>query len=234
MKKGIIITIILSLVIIAAPKQSHAINVGIGATTWFSWWDLKFEDQSDPDIDPAFLYGPVLSIGFTPKWKLSTVFLYGVYDTGGSDMPSDFKRYDLDVAINYILLDFLKIFGGGKFMGYDYDSGSHLAGGPAIGIGLTINLIGDLYLLTNISTGFLAGYQKDKQVDFEQNTKFYEAALNSSLSFAYVISPINTTISLGFRYQFLKTWYEGSSESYNDFISHIYGVTLTAVFSFDI
>ena len=227
MKNGIAAIILFTLISIAIPGKSYAVNMGVGMTSWFSWWEFNSEGSSDMEFDPAFLYGPALSLGFNPKWKLSAVFLYGEYDIIANNDQDKFDRYDLDVALNYIINDTFKIFGGGKFMGFDYPGGGHFAGGPGIGVGTTFNLYGNFYLLGNLSLIFLYGVH-----DSENN--FYELAINSSLSLAYYIDPISTTISLGFRYQFLKTWYEDENTSMDNFTSHFYGVTLSAVFSFNI
>ncbi|MFC1670817.1 hypothetical protein ACFL20_10535 [Spirochaetota bacterium] len=245
MKKCLAITLILTIIFFAIPIPSNAASMGIGVTTWTSWWDFEQDSQEDsPDIGHAFLFGPAVSIGISPKWKVSAVFLYGKFkpdvpavdenSTDGGGFPPELKRYDLDVTLSYILLDYFKIFVGGKFMGYEFEGGTHMSGGPAIGMGLTLNLVDNLYLLFNVSGMFLFGGQESERSEGTFTADFYEAGVNSSLSLAYYFTPINTTLSIGFRHQFFKTIMKDDLENEGDQMHNFYGITIAAVFSFNI
>ena len=109
------------------------------------------EGNRTETFDPALLYGPVLALGFGGRWSLSTIFLYGRFNMDNEDSKSEkIDRYDSDTALNCSINRYVKFFGGAKFMGYDMQgsSFSHMALGPALGVGVTLPL-SDTFLLWN-------------------------------------------------------------------------------------
>ena len=57
---------------------------------------------------------------------------------------------------------------------------------------------------------------------------------NASLAFAYFIKPINTSISIGFRYQFFKTVKpKTDNDEYSEYYDHFYGLTASAIYKID-
>ena len=83
-------------------------------------------------MDPSFLYGPLLSVKFLPKWTVSNSFLFGSYSatantaffTSAFRIPTDYSvktdRYDLDSTLNYAITSYIKVFAGLKIQGYSF------------------------------------------------------------------------------------------------------------------
>lgn len=243
MKKLILLTAISFIWLTALlPLNVSAADITVGATTWYSWWDFDSKTSGkDTEIDPAFLYGPVLSVKFNEEFNLSFVYLYGKFDmtetdSGSSDeYTSEVKRNDSDLAINYRLNNYFKAFVGAKYMGYTISDGDfgHIGYGPGAGISFVFPLGSDFYILGNMSGLYLWGTEDDES---RAATDYNEYGMNSSLSLAYYIAPASTTISLGGRYQYFQTDYdyengEGTSENPEH---QFYGVTLAATYSFTI
>ncbi len=219
-------------------SSSHALDISIGASTWYAKWETDQSGEShETDIDPAFLYGPVLGINFTPTVSLTSVFLYGEFDMGDDDDDGDsneIERYDSDTALNFALSRYVKLFGGLKYMGYDWESGEHIGYGPALGIALTVPLFDNFYLLINASGMYLWGTHEEKDDDSGEKIEedYNEPGFNTNLSIAYYIAPASLSIILGGRYQYFKT--EQDNDEGGDMEHTFYGVTLTAVYSFSI
>lgn len=217
------------------PLNVSAADITVGATTWYSWWDFDNPDNNDnPDIDPSFLYGPVLSAKFSDDFNLTFVYLYGKFDMKETDgYTSEVARNDSDLAINYRLNNYFKTFLGAKYMGYTISEidFKHIGYGPGAGISFVFPLGGDFYILGNLSGLYLWGTEDDES---RTAADYNEFGMNSSVSLAYYIASASTTITLGGRYQYFQTDYEsGAGESENP--EHkFYGVTLAATYSFSI
>lgn len=135
--------------------------------------------------------------------------------------------------------------------------------GPGLGIGITYPVIQSLYVLLNVSGIALQGEDDQtlempiastgttiETADFETKQKFTTYGFNGSIALAYYIAGANTTVSLGFRYQYLKYKVdEGDIEvsggdpansekeplfNYDGTKDKFYGITLSAIYSFDI
>ena len=208
-----------------------AVDLNLGAATWYSWWEME-SDSSKQTIDPTFLVGPVVSLGFSEHWNLSMVFLYGrlVMDEDGGN--NDINRLDSDISINYVMNNYLKIFGGIKAMGYYWDQGHHHSLGPALGIGLTIPIYGNYYFLGNISGMYNYGEHQDDDNESgnERRSIIREYGFNSTVSLAYYIESASTTVSIGGRYQYFRDDYELEQSEDQDL--RFYGITLSVVYSF--
>lgn len=235
MRKKFILSLLFIISIIPVmPSRVNAADISVGATSWYTAWDYGDDNDSGVEYDPSFLYGPVLSAAFTQDISMSLVFLYGEFDmdTGNDTVP--LKRYDSDLTLNYRISTYLKIFAGAKLIGFTWDpEGKHMAAGPGAGISATIPLSGNFFLLGYISGMYLRGSEEDPSRGY--NEKAYEYGGNGSISLAYYVPSASTTISLGGRYQQLKIKYhDDNSGSTPDSMSRFYGVTLTAVYSFNI
>jgi len=238
MKKTYIKTLIPFILLLIIPLTSlHAVDLSVGATTWYTAWDYKDDADSGVTYDPTFLYGPVLSLTMTNDLSLAFVLLYGKFTmnfNSGSD-SIDLNRYDSDLTINYRISNYLKLFAGAKYMGFTWDpSGKHQALGPGAGISTVFPLGNDFFLLGYLSGMYLKGKEEDtKGQKYEVKTNEYGG--NASLSLAYYIQDASTTISLGGRYQQLKIDYVDSSKVITpNSMSRFYGVTLTAVYTFNL
>jgi len=253
--KLLILTAICVTVII--PCKVHAVDVTVGATTWFAWWDID-QGKDATNINPAFLLGPVLAVKINDEFNLTFVFLYGKYDYDGSEHDSGVykdkiktKRSDSDFALNYRLHDFLKVFAGIKYMAYKKDknegayptaaqpnpkqdsvSSDHYGYGPGIGVSSTYPVFMDnMFLLATLS-GFYTWGNEKVSPSFEQShsIKLNEYGFNTNLSIAYYIAEISTVVSLGGRFQYFITSYD----RYINVRHMFYGVTLTATYTFSL
>ena len=272
MKKFLLLTSIAICISIITPHKLHAVDITVGAATWYTWWDfdqIQTDRDSRPaawnlDADPAFLYGPALSVKFNDDLNLTFVYLYGKFDaegisdTGVSTLPTvnaRIKRSDSDLALNYRLNDYLKLFAGAKYMNFKYSisfphntydidiSIKHTGIGPGLGLNATFPVVDNLFLLGTLSGFYLWGNEKEDYYAWERSPrdiaksskykfKFKEYGFNSTLSLAYYITPASTVISLGGRFQYVKTDYKDSSVGNGT--HKFYGLTLTATYSFGI
>lgn len=230
MKRMFILVILSMFIVSAAPLM--AMDVSLGAATWYSWWEMEGGDGSQ-DIPPTILYGPVVSLSFSSNWSLSSVFLYGIFTMSTPDGGDEkVTRIDSDTSINYNLNKYIKLFGGAKIMGYKFPGGKNQSIGPAAGLGVTFPIGGNFYLLGNLSGMYNYGYEESEDHDNGEPKEaiFTAPGINSTLAIAYYIDQASTTISLGGRYQYFKINYESGGDS--ESVMSFYGVTLSAVYSF--
>lgn len=235
---GIVIFILFTLFMIL-PEQSHALDISVGANTWYTYWNMDSPESQNPKFKPGWLYGPVLSVRFLDDWSIASVFLYGKFTA--ESYLKEITRYDSDTSLNYAINKYLKIFAGYKYMGFEWDnemgggSGSHKGMGSGLGIALTAPISKTLFLLFNISGLYILG--EEKQENFwpgrPNRSDLTETGVNSTLSLAYYIQEISTTLALGFRTQYVKIDYKENDYA-SDANMTFYGVTLSAVYSFDI
>jgi len=219
---------LLILISVLAPSKVFATDITVGATTWYTWWDMA---GTKDEADPTFLYGPALAVKFNDDFNLTFIFLYGKFDFELHDSSSPTKtklsRTDSDLALNYRLNDFFKVFVGGKYNAYSMPGMDFVGYGPALGLSATMPVTGDLFLLGTFS-GFYLWATDDE--DHGGKSKAKQSGYNSSLSIAYYIAPASTTISLGGRYQYMKV--DESNDHSSKF--KFYGFTLTATYTFEI
>ncbi len=236
---GFILIFTLLALLIILPSNSHALDISVGASTWYSWWDMDAPEDQNPEFDPGLLYGPLLSVRFLDDWSIASVFLYGKF--GAKQYLTEIKRYDSDTSLSYSVNRYLKVFAGFKYMGFEWDNeegsggGSHKAMGSGLGLAVTAPLADAFFLLFNISGIYVSG--EEKQDDFwpgmPNGSDLTETGGNSTISLAYYIQEISTTITLGFRAQYVKINYENNDYA-SDADMTFYGATLSAVYSFDI
>lgn len=234
-------------VLILFQGELKAVEMSAGAATWFAWWDFDDHDSTtESEIDPAFLYGPSLSAKFSDDFNLTFQFLYGTFDWidtyDGEDHKYKFSRTDSDLALNYRLNSYFKVFAGCKYMGYkrtEYGAVTHQGLGPGAGVSMVVPLGANFYLLGNFSGFYLYGKDEMDQegMDLTIKSKYHEYGTNSSLALAYYIEAADTTLSIGGRYQDVKSdyyynSYEGADNS--DMDHKFYGVTASATYSFSI
>jgi hypothetical protein len=261
MKKLLLTITAICCISIIIPHNVYAFDITAGLTTWYAWWDID-QGKDRADIDPAFLFGPAIAAKLDNDFNLTFVFLYGKYDYKGSEYDSGVykdniktKRIDSDLALNYKLDDYFKVFAGLKYMSYSKDknigaeavpsatpsqSGSrfnigsdHFGIGPGIGATATVPIYDNIFLLATLSGFYLWG-------DEEVNPSFggrrsykidlTEYGFNTTLSAAYYISGWSTVVSLGGRFQYFITHYD----EYIHVRHMFYGFTLTATYSFSI
>jgi hypothetical protein len=243
----------------------YAFDITAGLTTWYAWGE-QFNVQKDTTVtppknrntvinsDPAFLYGPALSAKFNDDFNLTFVFLYGNFNAKNNQgKNANFKRIDSDLALNYRLNNYLKVFAGIQYLAYDIlpakvnladvieIKGQHSSFGTGIGISGTIPVTGNIFGLCSVSGLYLWGKDEVEISDPWQlipaqssNVDYKEYGVNSNLSIAYYIAEVSTVISLGGRFQYIYTDYKGNELGLSSIRFKMYGVTLTATYSFSI
>jgi hypothetical protein len=218
--------------LIIAPGPLQSATLGIGGAAWYAWWDPKPENRR-ADADPDFLYGPQLILQFSQSVSVSSVFLFGkfkYYDYSNDGVTTmEITRYDSDTTLIYSLNQYVRMFGGVKFMGYDYDNGHHYGFGPGIGLGFVIPVMERLFSAISVSGVYLRGEQEDESAEGDRTMKFIEYGINNSVSLVYAVST-SVNLSIGGRYFFFR--YEVTEDQYSDVREkhHFYGVTASAMY----
>jgi hypothetical protein len=223
-----------------------------GVYTWYSWWDFPEDDYEKVRTDPGFVYGPTLSVNLNESYSLTFVFLYGMFDADGKDYEDsklyggpvvsytyDIKRYDSDTALNYRLNDYLKVYLGVKYSAFSYKlegtsydvDFDHDTFGPGAGLSASFPVFNNTFLIVNVGGLYLVGNENYTATSGESG-KFdiKDYGYNTSVLLAYYIEPASTTITLGGRYQYIKTEYDDGFENESKF----YGITLTASYLFSL
>ncbi|MBN2079025.1 MAG: hypothetical protein JW838_08660 [Spirochaetes bacterium] len=214
-------------------------------------------------ITSVFMYGRLtsLSTGYFP----SLPFLIAA-----SRYHRSIERFDSDSTVGYRVHDAVKLFLGFKYQGYRYNEKLYYLSvtpgmegkfdskgkatmdsfGPGMGIGFTIPLYNNLFLLNTLSVSFLFGSEKyninwNVLIPLDDSPwstpgrfsgeKFYTVTGNGGLSLAYYIEKAGLTLAMGFRYQvqyYLQNAGKRKFYDYNHKFDHSYGATLSVVYSF--
>ena len=242
MKKILLLTFILIYLTVADTRPALAIlridetDITIGASVWYARMDRYRNEAQVEKLGSALLYGPAMSVKLYNDFNLTFIFLYGAYDS--------LDRRDGNIAINYRLNDFFKVFAGIKYMGFTDAFSQHDALGPGMGLSATLPVAGDIYLLATMSGIYLWGSEKYNDpfvIDLwgsgnyndlfvKEKESFNEYGVNGTLAFAYYIEGLHTVISIGGRYQHYFTNYKGDPDS--NYKTACYGVTLTVTYTF--
>ena len=208
--------------------------------------------------DPSLLYGPVLAVKFNEDFNLTFAFLYGKFNATEEkdNIKSEFKRSDSDLALNYKLSDSFKVFVGAKYLSYGVvpiknnffggmtfkikDMDQHTSYGSGLGLSASIPITGNIFGLATVSGLYLWGDEKVEITDIGgANPKslkigYNEYGINSSASIAYYIADWSTVISLGARVQYIMADYKDNEIYLQSVKFLIYGITLTATYTFGI
>jgi len=257
---------------IIIPCKVYALDITVGASTWYAWGS-RYENVQEYSIrknnnyafDPTLFYGPALSVKFNNDFNLTFVYLYSkfnyteeVYKDAADtfSVEAKIKRSDSDLALNYKLHDYFKVFAGAKYMAYeiklaydDYYRGpcdsqsKHTSIGPGLGLSSTYPITNNIFILGTVSGFYLfsAGekFKDNKIYDKDRPTSmtvgYNEYGINTNISVAYYIAEISTVISLGARYQyFITDYYDYEPFLINSIKNKIYGIILTATYTFSI
>jgi hypothetical protein len=271
MKRFLFLAFITISVLFIIPHKTYGVDITVGATTWYAASEQSYtQDNSGTGMlpnnliksDPAFLYGPTLAVRFSSDFNLTFVYLYGTFETAKEyavfKTKEKYKRSDSDLALNYRLGDYFKVFIGAKYLTYDiipadtdginfrFDGNmdAHTSFGTGLGASATYPLTENIFVLGTFSGLYLFGKDKVKiaELNFGAPTGttrnlsagYNEYGVNTTLSLAYYIAPASTVISLGGRFQYLIADYK-KNDIYLDSIKFtIYGVTLTATYTFSL
>ena len=240
-------------------------DMTVGATSWYAWGkqyytqkDFMGDYDSVTKTDPSLLYGPALAVKFNDDFNLTFVFLYGKFDATESkdSLKSEFTRKDSDLALNYKLSNYFKVFAGIKYLSYgivpikdNFFGGMtfkikslepHTSYGPGLGLSATIPIIWNFFGLATVSGLYLRGAEKavisNLSGSNSKNVKigYSEYGINSNAAIAYYIEDWSTVISLGGRLQYIKADYDSNEMHLSSVGFFIYGVTLTATYTFSI
>jgi len=220
------------------PSFSYSLGISAGISTWYTHWDME-DNTENRDMGEAIMYGPMIALRFSSAWSLSSVFLYGKFESDNDESggePDTIKRIDSDTVINYSVNKYFRIYAGFKYMGYDFSMGEHFGYGPGAGIGAILPVTQQFFLMANISGMYLWSTEKedDNGSGISTSEDYHETGFNTSITAAYFIPAASVTLSLGFRYQFFKTEPDDSSSPKSSSDLTFYGVTFSAVYSFDI
>jgi len=218
MKRHLLLIFTVICIGIIIPCKVHAVDVTVGATTWYVW------SSEGGDVDPGFLIGPAASIKFTHDYNLTFVYLYGKF-TATTESGDNFKikRHDSDLALNYKLNKYSKVFGGIKYIGLsskqEVESDAY---GPGLGLSGSYPITKNLFALGYVSVFYLWGVK-----DYADDGKDYfnNCGFNSNLSAAYYIASASTAVSLGWRYQYFIGIKDDNNKKF-------YGVTIAATYTF--
>ena len=132
MKKFLFLTLTTICVLIITPHRAYALDITVGATSWYAQSEQYYTQDRNAYFmqdtlvksNAALLYGPTLAVRLSSDFNLTFVYLYGTFDTakeGGNNVKSKskYKRSDSDLALNYRLGDYFKVFIGAKYLSYD-------------------------------------------------------------------------------------------------------------------
>jgi hypothetical protein len=177
----------LLLISIIIPLKLHAVDISVGATTWYA----KYVPSSGENVDPAFLYGPAMSVKFNDDFNLTFVYYYGEYEYSYGRTS---KRHDSDITINYRLNDYLKVFAGMKYRRIDADSnkGSNTSVtiynlkadsiGPGLGLNAVYPLFANTYLIAT-GAGLFAVRKAEYDLGFgiKENRTYHSYGYNVTM-----------------------------------------------------
>ncbi|MBP7583524.1 MAG: hypothetical protein KBA61_05800 [Spirochaetes bacterium] len=266
MKRTILSAVIaLCAVIIFIPAPSGAMSLGVGATTWYAWWQPAWaEGEStgvgpgsfDWEIDPAFMGGPLLILGFPGGFSLSSVMYIGKYESSaalsalGESWHREILKYDIDTTLSYRVTQMISVFAGAKVLGFRFDetmetgfgnmnSESSFDGyGPGIGASITMPVSNSFFISAGLSFLYtLNSYKANDPFGLSLSTDVTGYGCNTTLSLLYNLADYNTVISTGFRYQFITFSQEESVPGFFDYDGrkdHFYGVTVSVIYTFNL
>lgn len=218
------------------PGILWAADITVGASAWYTSWDIELEDDLGTiESEMGLMYGPVFSIAFLDRWSLAGLFLYGKFEDpemDGVSLWSNQDRYDFDLTLNFAINKVFKIFAGGKYIRFIFhvpgsEDSSYTMFGPGAGLSATFNIWASLYLTANASYVYMKGEAElvDSTVDLVTR------GVNASMALAWYIAPASTTLYIGGRYQRLL---EDRKEDDNFKYHEMLGFTASATYSFSI
>ncbi len=212
-------------------------------------------EMTYPMDEGAVLFGPSVSLRIDGRWSVAFNFLFGKYTTSADypvlvapylvplNMDLDAYKYDADVLVGFAINEQVKIFFGPKLQGYSYKISSEslfaalapkidytlISAGAGGGVGLTLRVYENLYFLPVLSVFTLVGGGVGSSQVGSQTS--FALGANAIASLAYYIEQLNTTVSLGFRMQYIY-YARKPIEGYGDSGDLFYGIHLSAVYSF--
>ncbi|MDH7552683.1 MAG: hypothetical protein QHH74_03410 [Spirochaetota bacterium] len=232
---------IMFLILFVASKI-YAADLGVGISVWYADWKMESKTLGTFNLEPALFVGPTISYQFEDKWSITLIALATVnkYDQDISANDSvKYRRYDVDCTLNYQISRYIKCFAGIKYLAFDFNSdnynGINHGVGPGAGIGFSFPIVSSIYLLGIVSGIYGYGLEKtdNPPAGSPDNRNFYSFGINSSLQLAYYIQAIETTISAGYRYQYIQLHYlDYGTDEDSKYDNHFRGFTASVAKSF--
>jgi len=221
MKRFALLIVIIVCAFFTLWPTAHATDLLVGAKVWYAYWDPVLKDVGKEvpwmgwqhlEIGDGLLFGPSLGILITDDISLSVAYLYGKmesqfdasYRAEESDGSSTYDRFtvarnditrqDIDSALSFRIVSWLKIFAGFKYQTVDMtmkqassrwlvtgtgEDGvertkmdfDQLSYSPAIGLGFSFPL-SELFAFTaNVSVLYMMGEQ-----DISHRSEHYYAS----------------------------------------------------------
>jgi hypothetical protein len=231
------IYIILAILFVASTL--YAADLGVGISAWYADWEMESNPGNDPiNMNEVLYIGPSIAYQFSDKWSTTLVAL--ATPQKYKDVQTEYRRYDMDFALNYHVSRYVKVFGGAKYLAFVYNNtmntynGIHHAVGPGAGISLTIPVLTNFYILANMSGIYIIGNEKTEDTTGTTNNNFYEFGGSSALQIAYYIPSIAITFAVGYRYQYIESHYKNTGSN-NSILEHTFkGFTVLLVKSFEL
>ncbi|TAL39819.1 MAG: hypothetical protein EPN93_00820 [Spirochaetes bacterium] len=230
----------------AAPVS--ALGMSVGVNTWYTTFDIS--PSGGEDVDPGFLYGPVIGLDWGKNWSLTSVLLTGNFKHHSPDTSVPVfneRRYDSDTTLNYSINKWLKVFGGFKYSRFDaheslnadeygrllmpFEQGNSrfISYGPGAGIGISLPLADSLFVVGNFSLLYLVGKETEPAGMGLENKRFTDTGFNTTVQLAYYLDSYSTTLLAGVRYQYFKEEYSNSEAKFA-----FLGVTVSAIYHFSL
>lgn len=231
---------------------------------------LSFKFTERIGISSVFLYGQFKAVSTGPFPSIWGLIAYSRY-------YKSITKFDSDTSLGFEVTRNLKLIAGFKYQGYDYvethrylnvsyNPGGGGGGmyaprakdrmrslGPAVGIGLNVHLVENLYLQCNFTASLLFGsevyrfkhnyYYLTSQTNPFQYNRYFASLFrtvggNGTVALAYLVDRANITLSLGFRYQALYYLYDpGKTKKYYELFrsggsfDHFYGALAAVTYS---
>ncbi len=230
------------LAILFIASTLYAADLGVGISAWYADWKMESKSLGTSNLKPALFVGPTISYQFEDKWSITLIALATLnkYEQKISTNNSiRYRRYDVDCTLNYQISQYIKFFAGVKYLAFDFnsdnDNGINHGVGPGAGIGFSFPIVSNIYLLGIISGIYGYGLEtvENPPPGSPENRNFYSFGINSSLQLAYYLQAVETTITAGYRYQYIQLHYlDYGTDEDNKYDNHFKGFTASVTKSF--
>ncbi len=213
---------------------------------------LSFRLPGNVTVSSNFLYARVKAEGrmiLAPPSKMNRVIRR--YDSDSTLSYTFTRFFKLFAGFKYSYYSYQEsspMFMPGSMFQLTIDKKKYNEYAPALGIGFTIHLVDHLYVMIHASCVYMfTSVEKDSRVLMSvsgmsplffiyprKNWSVNKMGANAQLALAYFIKPINTSISIGFRYQFYKTVKSDTQEDqYTHYYDHFYGINASVIYRID-
>lgn len=252
--------------ILLIPASAGAASLSVGGSLWYAWWQPAWADNEsvgsetvDWEVPPSYMLGPIISLGLFDRLVLSAVGMKGTYNaesslnSGTSDSwEREISKFDFDFTVLYRINGIFSIFLGLKHQEYSFTETHTVAGnpsqgtsefrgnGPGLGTSVTLPVADSVFLVYNLSLLYTWNNYSQKLDSIlgssQSSAQITGYGFNTSLSAAWYLPSISTTVSAGIRYQqikFKQGSVEGAGFNYDGLQDRFFGFTLAAMYTFN-